>query len=81
MKEPIFYVVFFIYLMSVMFGGFLIINGILKVNIVSITIGLFLLIPSIINLISFVHNFINVEIDYNRKQLKMNNRRKRKNDK
>lgn len=81
MKEPIFYVVFFIYLMSVMFGGFLIINGILKVNIVSITIGLFLLIPSIINLISFVHSFINVEIDYNRKQLKINNRRKRKNDK
>lgn len=81
MKEPIFYVVFFIYLISVMFGGFLIINGILKVNIVSITIGLFLLIPSIINLISFVHSFINVEIDYNRKQLKINNRRKRKNDK
>lgn len=81
MKEPIFYVVFFIYLMSVMFGGFLIINGILKVNIVSIIIGLFLLIPSIINLISFVHSFINVEIDYNRKQLKINNRRKRKNDK
>ena len=81
MKEPIFYVVFFIYLISVMFGGFLTINGILKVNIVSITIGLFLLIPSIINLISFVHSFINVEIDYNRKQLKINNRRKRKNDK
>ena len=81
MKEPIFYVVFFIYLMSVIFGGFLIINGILKVNIVSIIIGLFLLIPSIINLISFVHSFINIEIDYNRKQLKINNRRKRKNDK
>lgn len=81
MKEPIFYVVFFIYLMSVMFGGFLIINGILKVNIVSIIIGLFLLIPSIINLISFVHSFIKIEIDYNRKQLKINNRRKRKNDK